>query len=205
MNSMKNLMILALISFVASSSLAADLTPIKFAPAGDLTGKMLLAKRAEIEAASGAPIEIQRYRSTLAVANLIKGITDVYSGPRIDYFFEAVQQEGKFENLKLDDYLMTLIRESEVQFATGAKNPVKSITKDQLGQILEGKITNWKSINGHDEKLEVYLPTDKIPDPDSSLNQFATGVKFPAYLTIRISARPEVHKFLEWARLNMKP
>ena len=39
---------------------------------------------------------------------------------------------------------------------TNSKNPLKSLTMDQIGAIFEGKISNWKEVGGPDKGISLY-------------------------------------------------
>ncbi len=41
-------------------------------------------------------------------------------------------------------------------FVVNAKNPVESLTQEQLRDIYSGKITNWKEVGGNDEEIIAY-------------------------------------------------
>lgn len=36
------------------------------------------------------------------------------------------------------------------------KNPINSLSKEQLGQIFSGQVTNWSQLGGHDQKINLY-------------------------------------------------
>ncbi len=54
-------------------------------------------------------------------------------------------------------------------------NPVESITREQLRQVLQQKITNWKTLGGRDEKIVVVARREKTAGVDYSMRVMILG------------------------------
>ena len=63
---------------------------------------------------------------------------------------ESVVQEMAQENFQ---YEMTPIATDALIFVVNARNPVNSLTTEQLRKIYSGEITNWKEVGGNDEDI----------------------------------------------------
>jgi len=85
-----------------------------------------------------------------AYVNLIDGKTDVllvYS-PSPDTLDYADGQGVKLE--------MAPIGKDALVFLVNSKNPVQSLTDEQIVGIYSGKITNWKDVGGKDAEIRAY-------------------------------------------------
>ena len=71
---------------------------------------------------------------------------------------------------------------------SGRKNPVDSLTVQQIRDIYSGKITNWKEVGGHDEPIRIF-----IQDQDSGLQ---TAFEHQIMQTVPI-IKPQTEWFYE--------
>ncbi len=53
-------------------------------------------------------------------------------------------------------------------------NPIENLTKEQIQDIYSGKITNWKEVGGHDEKIVAYQRNEGSGS-QSMLKRFMEG------------------------------
>lgn len=86
-----------------------------------------------------------------AFVKLVAGETDaIYSVPlsaeQIEY---AEEHDFRYE-------CVPVAREAFV-FVVNAKNPVNSLTSEELREIYSGQITNWNEVGGNDSEPELYL------------------------------------------------
>ncbi len=82
--------------------------------------------------------------------NLLKGKCDIiFSTPLSENQYES----AKKANIELVE--IPVVLEGFV-FVVNAKNPVSSLTQQQLKDIYSGKITNWKQLGGNDAEIVAY-------------------------------------------------
>lgn len=82
--------------------------------------------------------------------NLLNGICDIiFSTPLSENQYESAKEA----NVELVE--VPVVLEGFV-FVVNAKNPVESLTQQQLKDIYSGKITNWKELGGNDAEIVAY-------------------------------------------------
>lgn len=94
--------------------------------------------------------EVMSNMTNVAYEKLIDGSVDIIfvAGPSAKQM-EATKQAGK--ELKL-----TPIGKEAFVFFVNAKNPVKSLTLDEIKGIYSGEITNWKEVGGRRKAIRAF-------------------------------------------------
>lgn len=94
--------------------------------------------------------EVMSNRTGAAYTNLINGKADIIFvlGPSTTQLNQA---ESAGKELKL-----TPIGKEAFVFFVNSKNPVESLTVDEIKGIYSGKITNWKDVGGKDEEIRAF-------------------------------------------------
>ncbi len=94
--------------------------------------------------------EVMSNRTGAAYTNLINGKADIIFalGPSTTQLNQA---ESVGKKLKL-----TPIGKEAFVFFVNSKNPVKSLTEDEIKGIYSGEITNWKDVGGKDEGIRAF-------------------------------------------------
>ena len=94
--------------------------------------------------------EVMSNMTSIAYEKLIDGSVDIIfvAGPSAKQM-EAAKQAGK--ELKL-----TPIGKEAFVFFVNAKNPVKSLTLDEIKGIYSGEITNWKEVGGRRKAIRAF-------------------------------------------------
>lgn len=94
--------------------------------------------------------EVMSNMTNIAYEKLIDGSVDIIfvAGPSAKQM-EATKQAGK--ELKL-----TPIGKEAFVFFVNAKNPVKSLTLDEIKGIYSGEITNWKEVGGRRKAIRAF-------------------------------------------------
>lgn len=67
----------------------------------------------------------------------------------------AVIYESHLKDFKSDEYTKDQVASDNVILTVSKKNSIANLTKNQLEDILSGKINSWKNINGKDERIIV--------------------------------------------------
>jgi len=89
-------------------------------------------------------IAVQGIGSTAGITLLKKGVADLGMSSR------NLTESEQDENIKVS----TLALDGLAVVVNGA-NPLTNITREQLYDVYKGKITNWKQLGGHDQKIAV--------------------------------------------------
>lgn len=94
--------------------------------------------------------EVMSNRTEAAYTNLIDGKVDIIFvlGPSTTQLNQA---ESAGKELKL-----TPIGKEAFVFFVNSKNPVESLTEDEIKGIYSGKITNWKDVGGKDNEIRAF-------------------------------------------------
>lgn len=95
-------------------------------------------------------VEINHSKTHNAYVNLINGDADLIlvTEPSEDELKLAEENGVELEVVKV-------VNEGFV-FFINSKNPVKSLTLEQIQQIYSGEITNWNEVGGNDQKIIAY-------------------------------------------------
>lgn len=82
--------------------------------------------------------------------NLLNGTCDVIFSTPI-----SKEQEKAAKEKEIELELVPIVKEAFV-FVVNAKNPIDSLTEEQIKDIYSGKITNWKEVGGNDAEIVAY-------------------------------------------------
>lgn len=106
--------------------------------------------RARIAADAGVRIESVPNSSKAGLLDLLAGRSDIamVSAPLEDLWekFTPAERGGR----SLAEVKAHPMGELQFLFIVNAANPVKSLTFEQIGKLLDGTITNWKDVGGPD-------------------------------------------------------
>ena len=94
--------------------------------------------------------EVMSSRTGAAYANLING--------RADIIFVAAPSKAQIDNAKNvgKELKLTPIGKEAFVFFVNSKNPVKTLTEDEIKAIYSGKIPNWKDVGGKNEEIRAF-------------------------------------------------
>ena len=85
-----------------------------------------------------------------AYVNLVDGNADLIL---VTYPSEEEQQYARDNGVELE--IIPVVNEAFV-FYTNERNPVKSLTLDEIQRIYTGEITNWSQVGGNDEPIKAF-------------------------------------------------
>jgi ABC-type phosphate transport system substrate-binding protein len=124
-----------------------------------LHGSATLAKLLEfphkqhLEAAVGKQIHVVANGSATGLIDLVNGRAEVamVSAPVSD-IRQSLELEtpGALGDTRFTEYR---VGTTTASFIIHPSNPVRSISEDRMRDVLTGKITNWKSLGGHDQPI----------------------------------------------------
>ncbi len=148
-----NFAVLATLLIVMGSSFYVGAGQLVVSGSTTFQKRILEPAQAALEKKTGAKIEIRGVGTILGLKDLISGTASaaMISAP-LDIAFQetGVPEEGTFqEHVILKDVVVPIVH---------PKNPVKTLTWQQLADIQSGKIDNWKSVGGRDERIVVVIP-----------------------------------------------
>lgn len=120
--------------------------------------KMMTAQKSAIESKAGAQLEIVGNGAGRGLADLCGGQADIamLAGSLKDVA-NAMNKEkaGSVDITGLNEIAIT---STKVLFVTHPAAGVKSLTDQQVGDVLVGKAVNWKEVGGADMPIKVVLP-----------------------------------------------
>lgn len=90
-------------------------------------------------------ITVQGGDSMVGIKNVKSGVADIGTASR------------SLTNEESEGLTQYLIGKDGIAVIVNPKNPINSLTTDQLKGIYEGKITNWKQVGGKDQPIKVII------------------------------------------------
>ena len=142
----------ALLFLMGSSVRAAD-GPLIISGSTTFQKRILEPVQTALEKKTGTKLEIRGVGTINGLKELIKGEADaaMVSAPLDIALRETgMPEEGTYqEHVILKDVMVPIVH---------PLNPVKSLTWEQLADIIGGKITNWKTVGGPDQRIVVVIP-----------------------------------------------
>lgn len=105
---------------------------------------------AYMKANPGANVSLSGGGSGEGIKALIDKSTDIANSSR-----EIKKTEIDLAKLKGIEPVETVVAIDAIVPIVNPRNPVKNLTVDQLSQIYQGKITNWKEVGGEDLEIVV--------------------------------------------------
>ncbi len=143
--------------------------------------------RAAIENKIGVKLEIRGVGTIMGVQELIRGAASaaMVSAPLDMVFRETgVPEEGTYqEHVILKDILVPIVH---------PKNPIKTLTWQQLADIHSGKITNWKAVGGPDERIVVIVPPKSSGTRKYLQETVMNGSEFTGSAYLALTTREEL-------------
>lgn len=109
---------------------------------------------------TGIPVEVDVVPSAAAVLRLANGVSDL-----------AATAEGLHQRFKAEGMLEFPFCRDALVVITHTRNPVESLSEDQLRNVFSGVITNWEQVGGP------HLPIRVIsPDRDTAAHRMFSGM-----------------------------
>jgi phosphate transport system substrate-binding protein len=153
MKKVNSVVLVALLFLMGSSFRDAAAGPLIISGSTTFQKRILEPAQAALEKKTGVKIEIRIVGTMKGLKDLIKGeaAAAMVSAPLDIAFRETgVPEEGTYrEHVILKDALVPIVH---------PMNPVKSLTWEQLADINSGKVTNWKTVGGPDQRIVVVVP-----------------------------------------------
>ncbi len=110
-----------------------------------------------LESAAGKQIHVVANGSATGLIDLVKGDAEVamVSGPVSDIRQSLERQApGALRGAEFTEYP---VGTTTATFIVHPSNPIRSMTEDQMRDVLTGRITNWKALGGPDQPIVVFV------------------------------------------------
>jgi phosphate transport system substrate-binding protein len=186
---MKKLKCVALTTlvFVMGSSFGAAAGPLVISGSTTFQKRLLEPAQAVLEKKTGTKLEMRCVGTISGLKELIKGeaAAAMISVP-LDIAFQVtgVPEEGTYqEHVIFKDVMVPIVH---------PKNPVKTLTWEQLADINSGKITNWKTVGGLDERIVVIVPPKSSGTRTYLRETVMKGADFTGSVFTAVTAREEI-------------
>jgi phosphate transport system substrate-binding protein len=132
---------------------------LKFAGCSTSTLSYMKEAAKAYEAKTGIKVDVRGGGATLGIRSAIAGTVDMGGTCR--------HRVGEGEK----DAKLTIVGYDALVFIVNKANPVQDISRDQVIQVLEGKITNWKALGGPDKPIIVVERKEEIDGARVMLNE----------------------------------
>ena len=152
--------LLALLGGVATPVAAA---PVRVSGAQSFSETVFQPYKSQIEQQSGATLQIVAINSGRGVDDLFAGRADIAMlGARLATVIKQIN-EKRPNAIDLSRLVEHVLGESHIDFVVNSSNPVKALKREQLAQILGGKIGSWSAVGGNAHPILVAVePTDAM-------------------------------------------
>jgi phosphate transport system substrate-binding protein len=148
---MKNLLVLSIITALSVCSVQAD-TKIVI-KGSDTLGAKLVPQLSEAYKAAhpGVSFDIAAEGSTTGIAAIIDGTADIGMASRRAFDTEISAASANGRTLK-----PTIVAYDGIAIIVNGANSVSALTKDQIGKIFTGEITDWSAVGGAPGPISIY-------------------------------------------------
>jgi hypothetical protein len=155
-----SILIVTFLVTVFSNAHAAE--PVRLMAGGPAAAKRIEAIKSDLDKAVGVPVETKITQFDLAMRALADGLIDGLFCPPLDQTFSAAEKRG-MPKQNPDDYQYFAVTDVTLSYGVHPNNPLnKALTREQITDILSGKIKTWETINGQKEPLIVVMPKNYL-------------------------------------------
>ena len=184
----------AIVVCLSASPLAAEAVSIQGSTI--VNARIIEPHRGEIEAFSGRRLVVIPNKSIHGLTALLEGRADMAMiSSALDG--EAAVVLLKRPELPIGRLQSFEIARTRVAFAAHPTNPVKSLTLDQLRQILLGRIESWKDVGGRDQAIVTVSVQPGGGVPTTVRSELLAGRPFAPGRLVEVEASHHVVKVVE--------
>ena len=119
-----------------------------------LVQQLLVLHQHEIEQETGNGLQIESSRADVGLLALFDGKADLAmvaaSPDDVIALLKGTRPELSFDRLR-----SFLVAETRIAYAVNPQNPVRSVTRPKLRQVLTGQIYNWRELGGQDLPIRI--------------------------------------------------
>lgn len=110
---------------------------------------------------TGIEIELQGGGATRGIHEVASGSADIGGSCRYHIPYDRAENKQGFEPVAWDALAVIVHKE----------NPISNITSQQIRDVYEGKITNWKQLGGRDTPIKLFTRKGKISGVGRSIRK----------------------------------
>ena len=136
---------------------------VRILSGGPASANALMAKKADIEKSIGAEFEVKVTPVISAMSSLAKGLVDgIIVGTDPKEFLNEFNSENEKKGIaaeKIENYQWHEIANGRVKLGVHPQNPIDKLSKEQITDILFGKLKTWETINGQKHNIVLLVPT----------------------------------------------
>lgn len=129
---------------------------VKILVGGPASERAINDKMVELKKLVSVPIEVTIAKRENGVAALINDKVDGITTGTLEETAKFAEKNN-LGNFDVEEYQAKLLTEAIVRVGVHPDNPVKSLTRDQIADILKGKLKTWESINGRKDPIVVLM------------------------------------------------
>jgi phosphate transport system substrate-binding protein len=158
-----------------------------------VSSRLMIPQKQAIEALAGHKLILVPNKSSLGIQALFEGAAQfaMISGP-LDTEIKLLRNivpDAPFDRLRAFE-----IARVQMAFAVHPDNPLRTITRDKLRLVLQGKIKTWRDVGGSDMPIQLVMVRDGGGVQASVENALLEGGKIDAAGAIRVQISSQVVK-----------
>jgi phosphate transport system substrate-binding protein len=143
------------LSVILAPPLAAD--TLTLSGASQLFATIFFPHKAEIEAKTGATLQLRSSRSLDGIRDLVAGKADIAMiSNDLPGILAAINAAG-LEHIDAKQLVEHQITTTEITFIVNPRNPVSQLKREALAGLLSGRIANWAEVGGIDQPVLVIV------------------------------------------------
>jgi phosphate transport system substrate-binding protein len=160
-----------------------------------LSSRVVIPQKQAIEAASGHRLVLVPNKSSLGIQALFEGAAQfaMISGP-LDTEIRTLRTV--LPNAPFDRLRVFQVARVQMAFAVHPDNPLRTITRDKLRLVLQGKIKNWREVGGSDLPIQLVMVRDGGGVQASVENALLEDGKIDPEQAIRVQISSQVVKIV---------
>jgi phosphate transport system substrate-binding protein len=194
MNTIFSRMLIATLVICASNLAAAETLTISGSTTVDAF--LMAPHRREIESLSGQKIVLTPNRTDLGIKQLYDGTADIaMASTDIENARKSLHE--KYPKLDLTRLQGTIVHRTRSALTVHPSNPVKNATLEQVKQVLQGAITNWKDLHGEDRAIRLVIVREGGGAELSIISQLLGGTPVKNPTIIRTQIASQINKIVE--------
>jgi phosphate transport system substrate-binding protein len=154
----KALILFSATAMVFAAQLASAADPVRIISGGPAALKKVEPHKDAMTKAAGVPVDVKVTPFALALKALVNGVVDGVFTPPLPAALAAAEKEG-MPKQNPDDFQWFIAQDVTLWYALHPDNPVNELNRQQLTDIISGKIKNWKEVGGKDAPISMVIPT----------------------------------------------
>jgi phosphate transport system substrate-binding protein len=134
---------------------------LKISGAAVVAGNIIMPNKAAIEQQSGLTLDLTLNGDANGLKDLYTGKSDaaMIAAP-VKLSEAALNKAEPGSAVDASGIVVSPVGTIAIKFIVNSANPVKSLTAQQIRDILTGKITSWKDVGGNDLPILVFVEPD---------------------------------------------